>query len=269
MNEVEDIAPGIQSVVLDTNELYPNCEERYRFEIRLREFLKVGISSEIMNYNDGILSYLTETVIPTNQNSRPPVLLLFGNPAPSSVLNKCFFARKEGKHDLPFWPTLAKADIVSINTASEEINTARTKAIFDLDYESPFRLGLTVFHSIPSPASGYPWSGVDGLRKLFGRKALRKIAEAETKRVKSHIRGLIGNDPRGAVIVFQKDAYLGINDKEYPAEVITKVGKQCVVKTRCSDSNVKLFRMPPTRYIRAHWYVKFLRLVAERIMKES
>ena len=268
MYEFEDIEPGIQMMFLTPEELYPNYEKYSRFEERICEFLAVEPISEIMDYSDGVISYLTESVIPVKQNFRPPLLLLFGNPAPSSVRNKCFFARKQGKKDHRLWPTLEKADIISFRDTNEDINTFRTKALFEFDYISPFRVGLAVFHSIPSPASGYPWSGVNGLRKLFGKKAFEEIAEYEKKRLEHVIQGFIGDNPRGAVIAFQKDAFLGLKDDKNQENVIAEEGKWCVVKTQCAFSGVKLFWMPPTRFMSAHWYVKFLRLIIGDIMGE-
>lgn len=264
MNEVEDIEPGIQKVVLDTKKLYPNYEELRRFEVRLREFLKVDNSSKIIDYSDGVLSYLTESVIPTKQDSRPSLLLLFGNPAPNSVRNKCFFAAEKGRREHQFWPVLEKAEIISFKNTNEDINTFRTRALFDLDYKSPFRIGLAVFCSLPSPASDLKWSGVAGLSKLFGARAFSEIILCEKKRAEIVIREFIGDDTHGAVIAFQKDAYLGVKDYRSQENLVVEEGKWCVVEARSSCSDVKLFQIPPTRYISASWYVKFLRQIVGR-----
>jgi len=268
MNEIEDTEPGIQRVVLDTKGLYPNYEERRRFEARLREFLKVGNSSEIVEYKKGVLSYLTESVITTKQDSRPPLLLIFGNPAPDSILNKCFFAGEKVRKEHRFWLALAKADIFSFKSTGKDINVARTKALFDLDYKSPFRIGLAVFYSLPSPASA-KWNGVAGVSKLFGVKAFREITSCEKKRIEELIQEFIGDNPRGAVIVFQKDAYLGVKDYKSQERVIAEEGKLCAVEARCSSSGVRLFRMPPTKYMMAPWYVELLRQVKDCVLGEK
>ena len=198
MYEFEDIEPGIQRIILNTKKLYPNHEEHRRFEDRLREFLKVDTSSEIMCYRDGILRYLTESVIPTKQDARPPLLLLFGNPAPDSIIKKCFFARETRREIHRFWTALAKADYFSFRNTGKDINIARTKVLFDLTYQSKFRIGLAVFHSMPSPASDLKWNGVAGLNKLFGAKAFKEITSCEKSRVEGIIKKFIGEDTRGA-----------------------------------------------------------------------
>ncbi len=261
MNEIEDIELGIQKMSLDSKELYPDYTERHRFEARLHEFLEVDISSEIMDFSNGVLNYLTESVIPTKQDSRLPLLLLFGNPAPSSVRNKCFFADVKGKREHPFWSVLEKAGIITFKKARKDINTFRTRSLFSLNYESPFRIGLAVFYSIPSPATDPKWSGVAGLRKLFGARVFREVTLCEKKRVENLIQGFVGSNPRGSIIAFQKDAYLGVKDDKSQESLVVRDGEWSAVETRSSFSSVKLFRMPITRFMAARWYVKFFRQV--------
>lgn len=268
MNEVEYIEPGIQRIVLNTKQLYPDYEDRRRFEARLCEFLKVDTGSKIIDYSDNVLNYLTESIIPAKQDSRPPLLLLFGNPAPDSILKKCFFAGEKRREEHRFWPTLAQADIFSFKNTGKDINIARTKALFDLDYQSEFRIGLVVFYSMPSPASDPKWNGVEGLRKLFKARAFREITSCEKKRVEGIIKEFIGDDTRGAVIAFQKDAYLGVKDDDSKENVVAEEKKQRAVETRCSYSGIKLFRMPATKYANALWYVEFLRQVKKRCLGE-
>ncbi|GAI58414.1 unnamed protein product, partial [marine sediment metagenome] len=137
-----------------------------------------------------------------------------------------------------------------------------------LNYESPFRVGLAVFYSMPSPASNPKWSGVAGLSKLFRARAFRKITSYEKKRVESIIREFIGNDSRGAIIAFQKDAYLGVKGDDSQESVVVEEGKWCAIEARCSSYEVRLFRMPPTRFMHASWYVKFLQQVKGRFSVE-
>ena len=269
MIKVEDIEPGIQRMVLNAIELYPNYEDRRRFEARLSEFLEVDTSSEILDYKDGVLSYLTESVIPNKRDFRQPLLLLFGNPAPASVRHRCFFATEKGRREHRFWLILEKAGIISFNNTDEDINTFRSKALFDLDYESPFRVGLAVFYSMPSPASGPKWSGVAGLRKLFGARALRTIACFEKRRVENLAIRFITDNSNGAIIAFQKDAYLGIKDAESPETTILAEKQWHAVESRCSCANMRLFRLPATRYMMAQWYGTLMLKVSELCLRED
>jgi len=265
---VEDVEPGIQRVLINTNELYSNPEEHHKFEGRLQEFLKVDTSSQVIEYNDGIVSYLTESVIPIKQDSRPPLILLFGNPAPDSVRRRCFFASVKGKREHRFWAIIDKAGIISFKNTIDDINKFRTKSLFELDYESPFRIGLAVFYSMPSSASLPKWSGVAGLKRLFRVRAFRTITTCEKERVERIIKEFIGDGSRGAVIAFQKDAYLGVKSNDTQERVVSKEGKWCIVEDqRCSTE--RLFRMPPTRHMNAPWYVNFLRTIIKEILKNE
>jgi hypothetical protein len=250
---------------LDTRLLYSDRRERLRFEARLLEFLKVDTCADVISYYDGVVSYLTESVVPTKLDSRPPLLLLFGNPAPESVRRKCFFAGEKNRPEHRFWRALRESGIMSFDECARDSDSSRTQALFDLTYTSPFRVGLAVFYSMPSPASDPKWSGVAGLRRLFGTRALREIAECEKGRVERLIREFTLIQPGGAVVAFQKDAYFGVKDSDRPENTILTEKRLSVVESRCLHSNLKLFRMPATRYMAAPCYFRFMGEVTERL----
>jgi hypothetical protein len=82
LSDPETLLPGIERMRLNIGSLYPDPILRQSFESRLIEFFKVGTIPKIMCYNGGVLTYDTGAVIPHKQDSRPPLMLLFGNPAP-------------------------------------------------------------------------------------------------------------------------------------------------------------------------------------------
>jgi len=260
---MENVDPGIQRMALNAKLLYPDRDQRRRFKARLREFLKVDTCAEVINYHDGVICYLTESVVPTKLDARPPLLLLFGNPAPESVRRKCFFAGEKNRQEHRFWRVLRESGIMSFNEGACDTDASRTRAMFDLAYVSPFRISLAVFYSMPSPASDPKWSGVAGLRRLFGARALREIAECEKRRVESLIREFALSQPGGAVVTFQKDAYLGVKDSGRLEETILTEKRLSVVESRCLNWNLRLFRLPATRYMVAQCYVRFMREVAK------
>lgn len=253
-------------MALDCKLLYPDREQRHQFEARLSEFLEVDTCAEVISYHDGVICYLTESVIPNKGDSRPPLLLLFGNPAPESVRRGCFFAGEKNRREHRFWRALRESGMMSFDEGACDTDSSRTRALFDLAYTSPFRVGLAVFYSMPSPASDPRWSGVAGLRRLFGARALRGIIECEKWRVKGLIREFVLNQPGGAVVAFQKDAYLGVKDSGCPEKIISTEKKLYVVESRCCHSNLGLFRLPATRYMVAPYYIRFMREVAELCM---
>jgi hypothetical protein len=64
------------------------------------------------------------------------------------------------------------------------------------------------------------------------------------------------------VVAFQKDAYLGVRDYIIRESVVAEEGKWEIVEVRCADSGVRMFRLPPTRYLRSSW-VDFLKELTE------
>jgi hypothetical protein len=75
-------------------------------------------------------------------------------------------------------------------------------------------VGIAVFYSIPSPASEKKWSGVSGLKKLFGAEAFRMITREEERRIE--ILASMFLTSGSAMIAFQKDAYNGVRSSDSP-----------------------------------------------------
>jgi len=259
----EEVKPGIQKVSLNIQELYANRKDQEEFEERLCQFLKSDpYNSHIIRLEDKQLIYQTECILPEKQDSRLPLLLLLGNPASHSVHSEIFFSFESSGREHRFWRALKKAGILSFKSSSKK---ERKEELYDLTYDSPFRIGLANFYSMPSGASG-KWAGVDGLRKLFRRKALRKIADWE----KTRIGKLIGNflsSQQGVVFAFQKDAYLGIKSSTSPDYRLDKAKKGDLMGACQSDSNVRLYCLPPTRLIQGKKSLDVLRNFKERVLK--
>jgi hypothetical protein len=249
-------------MALDAKLLYPDRDQRRRFEARLFEFLKVDTCADVISYQAGVVSYLTESVIPSKIDARPPVLLLFGNPSPESVERKCFFAGEKNRREHRFWRAMRESGVLSFDKGTFGTDASRTRAMFDLAYASPLRVGLAVFYSMPSPASDPKWSGVAGLRRLFGARALREIAECEKQRVEKLIKAFISGQLGSRVVAFQKDAYLCIKSNSSPEKKVSLEERLYAVESRCSCADVKLFRLPPTRYMVTPLYTRLLQQVS-------
>ena len=252
---------GIQEMVLNPKLLYPNLEERRQFEARFSEFLMVDDCLKTIQYEKGIITYKTESVIPSMTDARPPLLLLFGNPAPESVNNGCFFAGEKNRPEHRFWMGVRDAGVISFETLHDSRD--RTQALFDLRYSSPFRIGLAVLYSMPSPASNPKWSGVQGLRRLFGAQALAEITRYERQRILELVKVFIPTGSSGRVIAFQKDAYNEIKDESRGSETVARNGRWSVSKAKCTGLEIGLYKMPPTRYMNAHWYADLLQAATQ------
>lgn len=261
-----EIKEGIQEVNLNIEQLYSNSEEQRNFKQRLEEFLKSDcfnrkvIDETFLDY--GLLKYQTECIIPREKNLlRFPLLLLLGNPASHSVHSKMFFSYEKDKKEHRFWRALKKAGILSFRTSS---NRERKEELCNVRYDSPFRIGLATFYSMPSGASD-KWGGVKGLYRLFGKNALDLIGKLEKHRVENLIRIFLSH--KGSVFAFQKDAYLGVKDQTSPDYCRESAMKGELFGFCECNPEVKLFCLPPTRNILAEKTLQALHNFKDRILK--
>jgi hypothetical protein len=162
----QKLKPGIQQVTLNVKALYPEEGRRKTFEKKYLEFLNsASVHSRIFDYTGDSITYRTECIIPTKHDQRPPLLLVFGNPASHSVDSEMFFASEGKGREHRIWNILNKAGIISFPSIANvcsmnERNKLKKNDLYELSYCSPFRISLTVYHTMPSPASDKNWAGL-------------------------------------------------------------------------------------------------------------
>jgi hypothetical protein len=252
--DFNELRPGILECCLNLNLLYPDSRDRAAFEERWMAFDKSDAThpNVFTRTESDTLIYLSETIIPTTSDSRPPLLLLLGNPASHSVASEMFFAFEGDHHEHRFWIGLCIAGILDFNEATDisivepgKRNRQRKQKLIELDYSSPFRIGMTVYYTLPSAASGAPWSGVSGIRRLLGTQALNRIAEVEQQRIAQIVTSFMPLG--GGIMVFQRDAYeavRGSTDPQYSLDR-AKAG-QLYAKYR-DNPTVHVVGVAPTR----------------------
>ena len=233
-------------------ELFPTANEKKRFKAKWKDFINSDPSNEeIYDLKDDKLSYKSEQLIPSKKDQRPPLLLVFGNPASHSVKSGMFFSFKGNGKENSFWKHILRPscilDLSFDQTKSiEELNKQRREFLLNLNYDSPFRIGLCVFISMPS-APGGKWGGIAGVQKLIGVRALRRLEQAETERVLGCVKEF-GN-PKGAVVTFQKNAWNALcSDKDLSYSIdLAKSGK---LRGKLKNNpDIPLFGVPPTRLV--------------------
>lgn len=237
---------------IDLNKLLPTDNERKKFEGKIKAFISSDPSNEeIYDLKDDKLSYKSEQLIPSKKDQRPPLLLVFGNPASHSVKSGMFFSFKGNGKENSFWKHILRPscilDLSFDQTKSiEELNKQRREFLLNLNYDSPFRIGLCVFISMPS-APGGKWGGIAGVQKLIGVRALRRLEQAETERVLGCVKEF-GN-PKGTVVTFQKNAWNALcSDKDHSYSIdLAKSGK---LRGKLKNNpDIPLFGVPPTRLV--------------------
>ncbi len=239
---------------INRKKLLPAPKERNRFDKNWNDFLESDpCNKKIFERKGDLFRYKSEQLIPTKSNNRIPLLLVLGNPASHSVAAGMFFAFKGNGKENRFWKSLLKsAGVLSFsfdeNLPAVKLNALRKKQLLELDYESPFRIGLSVFTSMPS-APGGPYGGVAGVRKLLGVRALRRLEAEESKRITKCAKDFIGDDPRGKIVTFQKNAWNGLKSENSPEYKIDKA-KDGTLKGCLKDQpKIPLFGVPPTRLV--------------------
>lgn len=252
---IREVEPGIQEITMNLTDVYSCESDKKKFEERFADFMSSDcFHSKIFKWQDNMIVYRTECIVPNKWDSRPPLLLVFGNPASHSVASGMFFSYEGDKKEHGIWNVLNRSGILSfpLPRGSEsrrnldELMQLRKNSLLDrLDYESEFQIGFVVYYSMPTPATG-KWSGVSGLHKLFASKAaLDKIGEAEKQRIEKIISNFM--TPNGAVITFQKDAYSGVKSPGSPDYKLILAKEGRLVGNCQYNANIRLFGMPPTR----------------------
>lgn len=241
--------PGQLECRIAINELFESKREKEKFYSKLPSFLESDLDNKkVYLVDDTHINYHSEELVPKTRDNRPALLLLLGNPASHSVVSGMFFAFEANNTEHRFWKTILKNSgvlnlSISGEISPEEKNSIRRNQILESCYSSPFQIGISVFHSMPSGASD-KWSGVAGIQKLIGIKAFRKMEHEEKKRVLQTVDNFVTR--KGAVIAFQKNAWENLkttNDPDYSKEIVNKLGLTGKVDNR----DINLICVPPTR----------------------
>jgi hypothetical protein len=230
--------------------LFPDQKSRERFDYKWKIFIEDSCNNDIYCLQGNTLSYDSEQLIPTKTNAKPSLLLVLGNPASESVKRGMFFAAKEDNTEHRFWRRiLCKAGLLpeqSNEKPASALNQYRKRQLLNLDHENPFRIGLSVFITMPSAAGG-KWSGIAGIKKLLGAEAFKKIEIEETERIISCARKFVQNE--GAVITFQKNAWENLRSKNDPKYTIDRAKAGKLIGHVKENAGILLYGVPPTRLV--------------------
>jgi len=244
--------PGQLDCSIDLAKFFPTDTEKKRFDSKWQSFIESDDANKsIFERKGNHLLYKSEQLIPSKRDHRPALLLVFGNPASHSVKSGMFFAFKGNSKENRFWKSILRpSGILDLPLdpaqSTEELNTQRRKLLIDLDYDSPFRIGLCVFISMPS-ASGGKWGGVAGVQRLVESRAMRRLEEAETERVIQSAKQFLSTN--GVVVSFQKNAWNSLkSDEDPPYDInLAKAGKLMGKLKNCPE--IIIHGVPPTRLV--------------------
>ncbi len=248
----DDVKFGTQPCIMNLVKLYPDRYERRDFFSRYDAFIVCDKDNQsIYSIREDFVYYKSEVFIPYKTDPRPPLLLLLGNPASHSIVSEMCFAFEGNGKEHRFWKSLQSADILSFLDLPAIIagpivtNQIRRDALRELNYDSPFRIGIAVYYSLPSSASDRKWSGVAGIRKLLGSRAFQVISQLEGKRLDGIISQFIGST--GGIIAFQKDAFDRVRSQDTPTYSRDSANLGILKGYHKSGQHIYLAGAPPTR----------------------
>lgn len=234
---------------INLDRLFPDKSERERFDSKFKDFIKSEKANRSLFQKIGNkLSYDSEQLIPTKVNSKPPLLLVLGNPASHSVKNGMFFSFEGDSKEHRFWKNILKpAGMLDLDRneglTNSQLNRQRKKQLLELTYQSPFRIGLCVFISMPSSSKG-SWGGVSGIHKLIGAKAMRRLETEESRRVFECAKRFFKRN--GAVVTFQKNAWNALRSEKDP-EYNRELAKQNKLIGALKEMPyITMYGVPPT-----------------------
>jgi len=235
---------------IDLKKLLPDKNERKRFEKKWEAFLESDFCNRNIFKREGdYLIYQSEQLIPTKLDNRTPLLLVLGNPASHSVKEGMFFSFEGDKKEHRFWKHILKpAGILNLsydeNLPVKELNEHRKNQLLNLEYDSPFCIGLCVFITMPS-APGGKWGGIAGIQKLIGAEAMRRLEAEESLRVIECAKKFLA--PNGIAVAFQKNVWNTLRSSKDPEYKLT-LAKNGKLKGTLKDMpNIPLLGVPPTR----------------------
>ena len=235
---------------INLDNLFESPTEKSRFNSKWCQFLASDPrNAEIFHLKGNRLCYDSEQLIPTKTDKRPPLLLVLGNPASQSIKNRMFFSFQSNGNEHRFWKSILKnAEILRFNydirLPYDILNMQRKKQLLNLNYDSPFRIGLCVFITMPS-APGGTWGGVAGVQKLIGVRALKKLEQEETNRILKLAKKFVNS--KGAAIAFQKNAWKNLHSEKDPAYHIEDARKGKLRGKLKKAPHILFFGVPPTR----------------------
>lgn len=252
------IKQGTYECEINLNVLYKSEAELGRFNKRWIAFLNSDQwNQKVLKRAGNIIKYPHKSWVPEKTDNRIPILILAGNPAPHSVSKDIYYAFETNGSEHRFWKVLRKLGFVDLQSNPQSMRSN----FFDLNYASPFRIGIEVAFTFPSSASASSWSGVQGLQKLFGAKVLEKIFIAEKNRVQKLVNNFFKNDTI-TIVAVQKDAYRMFAQNDYSLKKAIK--GELISEHNLQGRRFLIYGVPPTRWM----YTAKMQSVLQKIKQD-
>jgi hypothetical protein len=246
--------PGTYICTVDLEQLFLDNQDHTLFNQRWKVFLNSDpYNQKVFTRDKDMITYPHKSWIPKKRDNRIPLLILSGNPAPHSTYRDVYYAHEGKGTEHRFWKVLRELGYVDLIGTDPQIKAK----FFELEYNSPFRLGFEVIFTFPSAASIPKWSGVAGLEKLFGRKAFKILYEQENLLLQQVIREFFQGQ-KWVIVCMQKDAFNAVSSQPYSLGQAVLGNLNELLK-----NNIKIWGTPPTRWLYTQKMKMLLNLIKE------
>jgi hypothetical protein len=242
-----DASSLIDMCSLAVDLVFPDGVDRQKFHERLDQLVASDkFAQHVIRLDGDTLRFESESLLPPKLvPERSSLFFIVGNPAPESIARRAMYAFEgNGARQHRFWKVLHATGVLRFSEDDPDTHSpeAKMNRLFGGQYWSPFDIHIVPFFSLPSPPGG-PWSGVAGLRRLFG-KQFPTIMHMELALLK----GLLETRLRhgDTVLISQKDAYIAIKPDSAP-DYSPKAVRTAALKSWHGGADVTLACIPPTR----------------------
>jgi hypothetical protein len=203
------------------------------------EFLGKNLEdSKLMSFDDvqKRVTFTSERLVPVKRSKRPPVMLLFSNPHPHSIIQGMFLSANINNRENLFWPVMRNAGWFSIPEAKRNPEDLR-EMFLQVKYPSPFELYFYCYYVFPTR---YP----NHIARIFGKRFISQIIEPEAD---AEFRKTIQEIPFKAIVVFNKDIFNLVSDEKIE-RYIAQLNKGELVQGRIRKFNkdIPIFLTYPT-----------------------
>ncbi len=182
------------------------------------------------------VTFTSERLVPVNRSKRPPVMLLFSNPHPHSIMQGMFLSANINNRENLFWPTMRNAGWFSIPEAKRNPEDLRDMFL-QVKYPSPFELYFYCYYVFPTR---YP----DHIARIFGKRFFSQIIEPQAN---AEFRKTVQEITFEAIVVFNKGIFNLVSDEKivrYIAQL--NKGKLVQGRIRVFDKDIPIFLTHPT-----------------------
>ena len=206
---------------------------------RAIEFLGKNLEdSKLMSFDDigKRVTFTSERLVPVNCGKRPPVMLLFSNPHPHSIMQGMFLSANINQRENLFWSTMRNAGWFSIPEAKHNPEDLRDMFL-QVKYSGPFELYFYCYYDFPTR---YP----DHIARIFGKRFFSQEIKPQAN---AEFRKTVQEIPFKAIVVFNKNIFNLVSDIRIRRYVVQlNKGELVQRQIREIDEGIPIFLTYPT-----------------------